>query len=131
MRLWYAPRMHACLPTAHSIPPRIWPAAAPRIDLGFTPYPLNPNLSTPAQARLLVSTTQIGCILGKGGAIVSEMRKSTGARIKILGPKERPPIAGDGDELIQVSGEAPRVKAALEAITAQLRAHPPRHQPQV
>ena len=84
-----------------------------------------------AQARLLVANSQIGCILGKGGSIVSDMRKSTGARIKILSPKERPAIAGDSDELIHITGDVSRVKAALEAVTAQLRAHPPRNQPQV
>ena len=83
------------------------------------------------QARLLVASSQIGCILGKGGSIVSDMRKTTGARIKILSPKERPPICAEGDELIHITGDQARVRAALEAITAQLRANPPKTQPQV
>lgn len=75
-----------------------------------------------------MATGQIGCILGKGGSIVSEMRQSTGARIKIVGAKDRPLVAADGDELIHITGEASRVKAALLSITAQLRANPPRNQ---
>lgn len=53
-------------------------------------------------ARLLVSSNQIGCLLGKGGAIIAEMRKSSGAHIRILGKDQVPKCASEGEEVVQV-----------------------------
>lgn len=53
-------------------------------------------------ARLLVSSNQIGCLLGKGGAIISEMRKLTGAYIRILGKDQIPKCASESEEVVQV-----------------------------
>ena len=52
--------------------------------------------------RLLVSSNQIGCLLGKGGAIIAEMRKSSGAHIRILGKDQVPKCALEGEEVVQV-----------------------------
>lgn len=52
--------------------------------------------------RLLVPSSQIGCLLGKGGSIVSEMRKVTKANIRIS-PKDEPSkCSEENDELVQV-----------------------------
>lgn len=53
-------------------------------------------------ARLLVSSTQIGCLLGKGGAIIAEMRKLSGAHIRILGKDQIPKCASENEEVVQV-----------------------------
>lgn len=53
-------------------------------------------------ARLLVSSNQIGCLLGKGGSIISEMRKVTGAYIRIMGKDQIPKFASEGEEVVQV-----------------------------
>lgn len=53
-------------------------------------------------ARLLVSSNQIGCLLGKGGAIIAEMRKLTGAYIRILGKDLIPKCASESEEVVQV-----------------------------
>lgn len=53
--------------------------------------------------RLLVPINQIGCILGKGGSIIAELRKATGANIRILPKDTLPRCAQEIDELIQVS----------------------------
>jgi poly(rC)-binding protein 2/3/4 len=53
-------------------------------------------------ARLLVSSNQIGCLLGKGGAIMSEMRKSSGAYIRILGKDQIPNCASESEGVVQV-----------------------------
>lgn len=53
--------------------------------------------------RLLVPSSQIGCLLGKGGSIVTEMRKVTKANIRIS-PKDEPSkCAEEDDELVQVT----------------------------
>lgn len=53
-------------------------------------------------ARLLVSSNQIGCLLGKGGAIIAEMRKLSRAHIRIMGKDQIPKCAPDDEELVQV-----------------------------
>ena len=55
-------------------------------------------------ARLLVPSDQIGCIIGKGGQIVQNIRTETGALIRILKDDHLPRCALSSDELVQVSG---------------------------
>lgn len=54
-------------------------------------------------SRLLVSSNQIGCLLGKGGAIIAEMRKLSRAHIRILGKDQIPTCASDNEEVVHVS----------------------------
>ncbi|XP_077233986.1 RNA-binding KH domain-containing protein RCF3-like [Tasmannia lanceolata] len=74
-------------------------------------------------SRLLVSSNQIGCLLGKGGAIIAEMRKLTGAHIRILGKDQIPRCATENEEVVQISGEFEAVQEALLQITSRLRHH--------
>lgn len=53
-------------------------------------------------ARLLVSSNQIGCLLGKGGSIIAEMRKLSRAHIRILGKDQIPKCASEDEEVVQV-----------------------------
>lgn len=53
-------------------------------------------------AKLLVFSNQIGCLLGKGGGIIAEMRKSTGAYIRIVGKDQTPKFASENEEVVQV-----------------------------
>ncbi|XVE95106.1 hypothetical protein REPUB_Repub02eG0068100 [Reevesia pubescens] len=73
--------------------------------------------------RLLVSSNQIGCLLGKGGAIIAEMRKSSGAHIRILGKDQVPKCASEGEEVVQINGEHDTVRDAILQITTRLRHH--------
>uniref|UniRef100_A0A7N2LGZ0 K Homology domain-containing protein n=1 Tax=Quercus lobata TaxID=97700 RepID=A0A7N2LGZ0_QUELO len=50
--------------------------------------------------RLLVPTSRIGCLIGKGGAIVTEMRRLTKANIRILSKENLPKVASDDDEMV-------------------------------
>lgn len=74
-------------------------------------------------AKVIVSAHQIGCILGKGGAVISEMRKSTGAFIRILGKDQTPQYAAENEEVVQINGEFDAVQEALFQITTALRNH--------
>lgn len=58
--------------------------------------------SSAVTARLLVPSQHIGCLLGKGGSIIAEMRKITGAGIRIFGNEQIPRCAQRNDELVQV-----------------------------
>ncbi|KAK8476065.1 hypothetical protein V6N13_001606 [Hibiscus sabdariffa] len=73
--------------------------------------------------RLLVSSNQIGCLLGKGGAIIAEMRKSSGAHIRILGKDQVPKCALEGEEIVQINGDLDTVRDAILQITSRLRHH--------
>ncbi|KAJ8775348.1 hypothetical protein K2173_020352 [Erythroxylum novogranatense] len=73
--------------------------------------------------RLLVPTSRIGCLLGKGGTIINEMRKATKANIRILGKDNLPKIATDNDEMVQVSGDLDVAKDALIQVSQRLRAN--------
>ncbi|XP_014501915.1 KH domain-containing protein HEN4 [Vigna radiata var. radiata] len=74
-------------------------------------------------ARFLVSSNQIGCLLGKGGSIITEMRKKSGAHIRILGKDKVPKCASEDEEVIQVNGEIEAVHDALMQITTRLKHH--------
>ncbi|KAI4375081.1 hypothetical protein MLD38_012992 [Melastoma candidum] len=54
-------------------------------------------------ARILVSSNQIGCVLGVGGAVIAEMRKSSRAYIRIVGKDQVPKCAMLNEEVVQVS----------------------------
>nr|XP_043618263.1 KH domain-containing protein HEN4-like [Erigeron canadensis] len=74
-------------------------------------------------AKVIVSAHQIGCILGKGGAVISDMRKSTGAYIRILGKDLTPQYAAENEEVVQINGDYEAVHEALFQVTTCLRNH--------
>lgn len=81
------------------------------------------NKENTVTAKFLVSSHQIGCLLGKGGAIIAEMRKSSGAYIRILGKDQLPKCASENEEVVQINGEFEVVQDAILQITTRLRNH--------
>lgn len=79
------------------------------------------NQGSPVTARLVVPSNQVGCLLGKGGTIVSEMRKATGAGIRIIRSDRVPKCASENDEVVQIIGEFANVRETLYLITHRLR----------
>ncbi|KAJ7968311.1 KH domain-containing protein family [Quillaja saponaria] len=79
------------------------------------------NKGSPVTARLVVPTNQVGCLLGKGGAIVSEMRKVTRTGITVIGSDQVPKCVLENDQVVQISGEFPNVQDALYHATGRLR----------
>ncbi|GAB2267930.1 hypothetical protein Dimus_002906 [Dionaea muscipula] len=73
--------------------------------------------------RILVPTSRIGCLLGKAGAIITEMRKVTKANIRILSKDDVPKVAAEDDEMVQISGDLDVAETALIHITSRLRAN--------
>nr|KAJ0199273.1 hypothetical protein LSAT_V11C600320740 [Lactuca sativa] len=69
-------------------------------------------------SRLVISQNQMGCLLAKSGSIVADMRKMTGAFIKIVGDHQVPKRAPETD---QVTGEMINVRDALYSVTGRLR----------
>ena len=60
------------------------------------------NKDSSVIARLLVPSNQVGCLLGKGGAIISEMRKAARVGIRILRGDQVPKCASEDDEVVEV-----------------------------
>ncbi|WVZ65437.1 hypothetical protein U9M48_014800 [Paspalum notatum var. saurae] len=77
--------------------------------------------SSSTAARLLVPSQHIGCLLGKGGSIITEMRKVTGASIRIFGNEQIPRCAQRNDEMVQVTGSFQSIQDALIHITGRIR----------
>ncbi|ANM67059.1 RNA-binding KH domain-containing protein [Arabidopsis thaliana] len=63
--------------------------------------------------QLLVSSKVIGCVIGKSGSVINEIRKRTNANICIS--------KGKKDDLVEVSGEVSSVRDALIQIVLRLR----------
>ncbi|XVF86205.1 hypothetical protein PTKIN_Ptkin18bG0021800 [Pterospermum kingtungense] len=84
-------------------------------EIGFEP-------GSAVVACLLVHSQQIGYLLGKGGHIVTEMRRATGASIRVFSKEQLTKCAGSqNDEVVQVIGSLQSVQDALFHITGRLR----------
>ncbi|XP_050287773.1 KH domain-containing protein At4g18375-like [Quercus robur] len=70
--------------------------------------------------RLLVPSKVIGCIIGKSGSIINEIRKRTKADVRIS-KGDKPKCADGNDELVEVLGEVGSVRDALIQIVLRLR----------
>ncbi|CAA7399432.1 unnamed protein product [Spirodela intermedia] len=77
-------------------------------------------------ARVLVLSSQVGCILGKGGSVVKQMASESGAQIRILPRDKVPACASTLDELVQITGSIDAVRKALQSVSQQLLENPPR-----
>ncbi|KAL5054919.1 hypothetical protein RYX36_035601 [Vicia faba] len=75
---------------------------------------------TSVSIRLLVPCKVIGCIIGKSGSIINEIRKRTGADIRIS-RSDKPKRADASDELVEVGGAVDCVRDALIQIILRLR----------
>lgn len=73
--------------------------------------------------RLLVPSRQIGCLLGKRGSVISEMRKKTNANLKVLQKTDLPKCAQETDELVQIIGDENVARQALLEVLMRLRNH--------
>ncbi|KAK1301786.1 KH domain-containing protein [Acorus calamus] len=72
--------------------------------------------------RLVVPRANVGCILGKGGKIIEQMRMETKTHIRIL-PRDQgmPRCVSMSEEIVQVVGEANSVKKAVAIIAARVK----------
>ncbi|KAJ1294999.1 hypothetical protein BS78_01G189500 [Paspalum vaginatum] len=83
-----------------------------------------PENADDVTARFLVQGNQVGCILGKGGSIIQQLRSDTGAGIRVLPSENLPQCALTSDELVQISGAPSVVRKALYEISTRLHQHP-------
>lgn len=62
---------------------------------------INDEDDTTVSMRLLVPSKVIGCIIGKSGSIINEIRKRTRADVRIS-KGDKPKCADVNDELVEV-----------------------------
>ena len=88
--------------------------------------------------RLLIPRAQVGSLIGKGGAVISAIRASSGATVRVMPATMLPACANRGDELLQITAPArdaegaerdadvavARVRRALRAVAKHLREFP-------
>uniref|UniRef100_A0A0D9WQD5 K Homology domain-containing protein n=1 Tax=Leersia perrieri TaxID=77586 RepID=A0A0D9WQD5_9ORYZ len=72
--------------------------------------------------RLIVPRLHVGCLLGKGGKIIEQMRAETKTHIRIL-PRDQhtPRCVSLSEEVVQVVGEGNCVKKAVAIISDRLK----------
>ncbi|KAL5726878.1 hypothetical protein ACHQM5_000125 [Ranunculus cassubicifolius] len=72
--------------------------------------------------RLVVAKANVGCLLGKGGKIIEQMRIETKTQIRVL-PRDHtlPQCVAMSEEVVQVVGHVDAVKRALVIISSRLR----------
>ncbi|KAM0895785.1 hypothetical protein ACQ4PT_023601 [Festuca glaucescens] len=88
-----------------------------------------PETGGDVTARILVPGNQVGCLLGKGGSIIQQLRNDTGAGIRVLPSENLPQCALKRDELVQISGTPSLVRKALYEISTRLHRHPRKENP--
>eukprot|EP00249_Psilotum_nudum_P022602 c28578_g2_i1 orf=255-1562(+) len=88
------------------------------------------DAATKISTRLLVPTSQVGCLLGKKGKIIEKMRQESGARIRVLPRDQLPGCALPSDEVVQINGDLVAVRKALHVVSSQLRDNPPKDRDQ-
>ncbi|XP_020240525.1 KH domain-containing protein At4g18375 [Cajanus cajan] len=81
---------------------------------------INDEDDTIVSIRLLVPSKVIGCIIGKSGSIINEIRKRTKADVRIS-KGDKPKCADVNDELVEVGGSVDCVRDALIQIILRLR----------
>ncbi|XP_042421145.1 RNA-binding KH domain-containing protein RCF3-like isoform X1 [Zingiber officinale] len=72
--------------------------------------------------RLVVPRTHVGCLLGRGGKIIEQMRMETNTHIRIL-PRDQytPRCVTVAEEVVQIVGEGNCVKKAVAIVLSRLK----------
>ncbi|XP_010266588.1 PREDICTED: KH domain-containing protein HEN4 isoform X1 [Nelumbo nucifera] len=98
----------------------LFPAQEALLHIQSRIVDLGPDKDNIVTTRLLVSSSEIGCLDGRDGSL-SEMRRLTGANIQILPREELPTCVPGSDDAVQIIGEIKAARDALVEITSRLR----------
>ncbi|XP_022723325.1 RNA-binding KH domain-containing protein RCF3-like [Durio zibethinus] len=100
----------------------LFPAQEALLHIQTQIVDLVPDKDNIVTTRLLVPSSEIGCLEGRGGSL-SEMKRLTGANIQILSREELPSCVSGADEIVQIVGEIKAARDALVEITSRLRSY--------
>ncbi|TVU09028.1 hypothetical protein EJB05_42467, partial [Eragrostis curvula] len=91
-------------------------------DGEYGPRGKDPRDRGKTTTRLIVPRLHVGCLLGKGGKIIEQMRMETKTHIRIL-PRDQntPRCVSVSEEVVQVVGDGNCVKKAVVIISDRLK----------
>ncbi|PIA56226.1 hypothetical protein AQUCO_00700520v1 [Aquilegia coerulea] len=72
------------------------------------------------EARLLVPSHQVGCVIGKGGTVISEIRRASRTNMWVINDQV-PPCAQENDTVVRIIGKIQHVQDSLSIVTGKLR----------
>jgi poly(rC)-binding protein 2/3/4 len=81
----------------------------------------------PVEARMLVDSSLVGFLVGRGGVTIKDTMARSGAGVRVLPKAELPACACVTDEVVRVAGSPASVHAALRLLAGQVKAHTLRH----
>ncbi|KAJ0240417.1 hypothetical protein HA466_0220590 [Hirschfeldia incana] len=96
--------------------------AALRLQTRFSERVGKDSTDSAISTRVLVPSSRVGCLIGRGGAIISEMRSVTRANIRIVQGEDVPQIAREDEEMVQITGSLDAAIKALTQVMFRLRA---------
>lgn len=70
--------------------------------------------------RLLVPSSKVGCLLGQGGHIITDMRRRSRADIRIISKDGKPNCASPDEELVQVMWSVTAMSLWLRSLSSFL-----------
>ncbi|XVF12692.1 hypothetical protein REPUB_Repub08aG0141000 [Reevesia pubescens] len=100
----------------------LFPAQEALLHIQTQIVDLVPDKDNIVTTRLLVPSSEIGCLEGRDGSL-SEMKRLTGANIQIFSREELPSYVSGPDEIVQIVGEIKAARDALVEITSRLRSY--------
>ncbi|GMJ00512.1 Enhanced Stress Response 1, regulator of CBF gene expression 3, SHINY 1 [Hibiscus trionum] len=100
----------------------LFPAQEALLHIQTQIVDLVPDKDNIVTTRLLVPSSEIGCLEGKDGSL-SEMKRLTGANIQILSREELPCCVSGPSEILQIVGDIKAARDALVEITSRLRSY--------
>ncbi|KAL3713914.1 hypothetical protein ACJRO7_006280 [Eucalyptus globulus] len=100
----------------------LFPAQEALLHIQTQIVDLFPDKDNMITTRLLVPSSDIGCLRGKD-ELLYEIKKLTGASVQILPKGDLPGGAFADDELVQIVGEIKSAREALVEVTSILRNH--------
>ncbi|KAI0780427.1 hypothetical protein BD413DRAFT_600053 [Trametes elegans] len=100
---------------------------------GYTqqnPYPVAPG-AAPAQLQtqqIYIPNDLVGCIIGKGGAKINEIRQMSASQIKIMEPGAvgvgmngaPAPAGSEGERLVVITGQPANIQMAVQLLYSRL-----------
>lgn len=100
-------------------------------DDGSLAAPIGPQVQPQGASnltRLVIGRSQAGCLIGKEGSIIKEIREKSGALVRVMPPEQMPfsSSISESDRLVQISGELSQVLEALKLVAKKLRENPPK-----
>ncbi|MBA0773596.1 hypothetical protein Gotri_008857 [Gossypium trilobum] len=100
----------------------LFPAQEALLHIQTQIVDLVPDKDNIVTTRLLVPSTEIGCLEGRDGSL-SELKRLTGANIQILSGEELLSCVSRPNEIVQIVGEIKAARDALVEITSRLRSY--------